>query len=223
MEECIQHEMMAHNIFPRYDWLHVTPCIDGSQEQKSQQQAYHDSQTNNASPRHILSNRRAVVTSDSIYPAYSESTIFNFVDSSKAQDSRVNPTFRSPAAAMPEKKSKVKIISADTIPSIPPTTEEKKSRIIFSYKSWDGSQNHWSPAKIYTDEISECPDSCAAIAITQNYFRISLKRGGELHVFPNLIDPERVQNVKEELLETNCWRKYSIQGGDEPRLHFLVC
>ena len=204
-------------------WQYFTPCIDDSQQQQSQQQAYRASQTNNASRRKILSNRCAVVTSDSIYAPYSESAIFNTGDSSKEQDSRANLTFNPTAAAMPEKKNNVKTISAGTIPSIPSTTTEVKTRTIVLYKFWDGSQNRWSPPKTYTDEISTCPDSCAAIGTPPNHFRISLRRGGELHVFPNLIDPERVQNVKEELLETKYWRKYLIQGGEEPRLHFLVC
>ena len=86
-------------------------------------------------------------------------------------------------------------------------------RTIFTYKTWDGTANRWRPTKTYTARNANDDD---------NHFRIPLSRGGELNIFPNLIDAKKVKQVKRELLKSNYWRRYSIQGGDEPRLHFLV-
>ena len=114
-------------------------------------------------------------------------------------------------------------ISAD-IQRIPSTSKSNvdvtisKKRTIFTYKTWDTSRNQWRRNKIYKargfDEIES--------AATPYHYHIPLTRGGELNVFPNLIDSKRVNRVKKEVLESKFWRKYSIQGGDEPRLHFLV-
>ena len=84
-------------------------------------------------------------------------------------------------------------------------------RIIFSYKTWDGIQNQWTKTRQFT----ALPDT--------HHYCIPLSRGGELNIFPNLIDLKEANRVKKELLGSKFWRKYSIQGGDEPRLHFLVC
>ena len=84
-------------------------------------------------------------------------------------------------------------------------------RIILSYKTWDGIQNQWTKTRHFT----ALPDT--------HHYCIPLSRGGELNIFPNLIDLKEANRVKTELLRSKFWRKYSIQGGDEPRLHFLVC
>ncbi len=148
-------------------------------------------------------------------------------DSVEVRQLRTSPISKTPWTNC-EKKTNSKIIRVRTEidPSVkqyiatdaqPPTV----SRTIFTYKSWDASQNQWSPTKTFTDDTNTHAKS-AAITIEKNHFRISLKRGGEINIFPNLIDPKRVHKVKKELLESKFWRKYSIQGGDEPRLHFLV-
>jgi hypothetical protein len=89
------------------------------------------------------------------------------------------------------------------------------NRTIFTYKTWNGMQNRWNRTKTYTvgSNTSSTPP---------HHFCIPLSRGGELNIFPNLINVKKVNRVKKELLESKFWRKYSIQGGDEPRLHFLV-
>jgi hypothetical protein len=93
-------------------------------------------------------------------------------------------------------------------------------RTIFTYKAWNGTQHRWNRTKTYKDQSNASASASSATA--PHHFRIPLSRGGELNVFPNLIDSKKVNRVKKELLESKFWRKYSIQGGDEPRLHFLV-
>ena len=89
------------------------------------------------------------------------------------------------------------------------------NRTIFTYKTWNGTQNRWNRTKTFTVGSNTSSTS-------PHHYCIPLSRGGELNIFPNLIDVKKVNRVKKELLESKFWRKYSIQGGDEPRLHFLV-
>ncbi len=110
------------------------------------------------------------------------------------------------------------------VQGVVPGVNNANKRKLFIYKTWDSSESKWRPTKIYKAKdfrkIALGQDSPSAAA--QRYFHIPLSRGGKLNIFPNLIDPKRVNRVKKEILECNFWRKYSIQGGDEPRLHFLV-
>lgn len=99
------------------------------------------------------------------------------------------------------------------------TIDPKKYRRIFSHKVWNGSSGKWFPTKHYwiRNLVEDKRDDQKG-----KHFRIALSRGGQLHLFPSLLDPKKVHEVKDELLQSKLWRKYCIQGGDEPRLHFLV-
>jgi len=93
----------------------------------------------------------------------------------------------------------------------PQQTEPRaSSRVLFIKKIWDADAQQWKPASPTHEEA------------IPRFHRIPLSRGGVVHVFPNLIPPVDVNRIKKELLESKLWRKYSIQAGDEPRLHFLV-
>ena len=96
-------------------------------------------------------------------------------------------------------------------------TENTAQRTLFTYKTWDGLNNCWRRTKIFKARSGSKTNRCDG-----HHYHIPLARGGELNIFPNLIETKQVNRVKKELLESTLWRKYSIQGGDEPRLHFLV-
>ena len=102
-----------------------------------------------------------------------------------------------------------------------PNVNDANKRQLFTYKTWDSSEDKWRPTKIYNAKDTR-KNTLGQDDTTPHYFHIPLSRGGKLNIFPNLIDPKRVNRVKKEILESNFWRKYSIQGGDEPRLHFLA-
>ncbi|VEU40669.1 unnamed protein product [Pseudo-nitzschia multistriata] len=93
-------------------------------------------------------------------------------------------------------------------------------RPLFTYKSWDERANRWKPKRTFW--VRKEAEAGGSGACAPPHFRISLSRGGTVHVFPNLLGAQSVGAVKTELLKCGFWRKYSIQGGDEPRLHFLA-
>ena len=54
-------------------------------------------------------------------------------------------------------------------------------------------------------------------------FEYPLERGGELHIYLDLLSPKEQQEVTEELKNNvTLFREYPIQGGKEPRAHFLL-
>jgi 2OG-Fe(II) oxygenase superfamily len=54
-------------------------------------------------------------------------------------------------------------------------------------------------------------------------FVYPLERGGELHIYLDLLSPKEQQAVTEELKNNaTLFREYGIQGGKEPRAHFLL-
>ena len=43
-----------------------------------------------------------------------------------------------------------------------------------------------------------------------------------VRVFPNLVDTYVQKELSEEIVNSNMFREYPIQGSSEPRLHFLL-
>jgi len=94
--------------------------------------------------------------------------------------------------------------------------EQDSNRILFTYKTWDAKANKWRPTEThtpYSDNNGTSHNFC---------YRIPLCRGGTLNIYPHLFPSKQVKEIKKELMACTYWRKYSIQGGDEPRLHFLL-
>ena len=110
------------------------------------------------------------------------------------------------------------------------SNKKDSNRILFTYKTWDAKANTWRSTEIYTPnsnsndndkDISNGNDNDNDTSCHFCY-RIPLCRGGTLNIYPNLFPSTQVKEIKKELLACKYWRKYSIQGGDEPRLHFLL-
>ena len=86
-----------------------------------------------------------------------------------------------------------------------------KRRVVAKIKKYEGC-NKWSEAEIITDHDA-----------LQNCIKINLRRGdGCLKIYPNIIQNRHCEIVKEELLQSDLFRRYKLQGNFEPRLHFLL-
>ena len=114
---------------------------------------------------------------------------------------------------------------------------KQQQRIVFTYKTWDATKNDWRPTTMYTSSFNKKhfqkkPEYDDQQSSSQHknqqhqqeqspkdryYYSIPLSRGGTLNVFPNLFPKQQIYKVKKELVSCNYWRKYSLQGGDEPR------
>jgi hypothetical protein len=97
---------------------------------------------------------------------------------------------------------------------ISPSDSKPAGRVLFTRKSFDADDQKWRREEIHRFQ-SDPKNKQAA-------YCIKLNRGGVIHVFPNLLDAKRANDVEEELLACDLWRTYTIQSEPEPRLHFLL-
>lgn len=97
-------------------------------------------------------------------------------------------------------------------------------RLLFTRKVWDGDNGRWKPMEhFYYVEPHNDQDETDPSGSVQ--YKVILSRGGEIRIFPNLVYETRTDAMKQELLDPkycHYFRKYCIQGGDEPRVHFLL-
>lgn len=52
--------------------------------------------------------------------------------------------------------------------------------------------------------------------------KVSLTHGGSIYIVPAILEASESQEVKKEVMKSGHFRAYKIQGGQEPRLHFLL-
>jgi alkylated DNA repair dioxygenase AlkB len=116
----------------------------------------------------------------------------------------------------------------------------RQRRLLFTRKVWDGRDGKWKSMEyfFYINQQYQHPieaglsihsipprsDEQQSSDVVVQY-KIILSRGGEIHVFPNLIPYVRTKAIKDEILNpkhVHCFRKYCIQGDFEPRVHFLL-
>ena len=99
--------------------------------------------------------------------------------------------------------------------------KKDSNRILFTYKTWDAKANTWRSTEIYTPNSNDNDNNGNGNDTSSHFcYRIPLCKGGTLNLYPNLFPSTQIKEIKKELLACKYWRKYSIQGGDEPRLHF---
>ncbi|KAG7370548.1 2OG-Fe(II) oxygenase superfamily-domain containing protein [Nitzschia inconspicua] len=94
-----------------------------------------------------------------------------------------------------------------------PTKGDTQLRLLLTRKTYDSKSQTWTEKEHYF---------CCNDKTDNGQIFIPLSRGGQIHIFPNYIDPKTCLDIKTELVgQTNCWRNYAIQGGLEPRLQCL--
>jgi alkylated DNA repair dioxygenase AlkB len=87
--------------------------------------------------------------------------------------------------------------------------DETNGRVIATFQTIK-SNNCWAKRqKIRFPEI-------------QKEIVFNLHRGGCMNVYPALVSIEKCNLIKDELLNSGYFRRYQIQGNDEPRAHFLL-
>lgn len=116
-------------------------------------------------------------------------------------------------------------------PCSPPTEaggadDVGRRRLLFTRKVWDGRCQKWRPLERFYCRPRPGPETDGRpVTVSATQYKILLSRGGEINVFPYLVGASKTGEIKQELLDpARChfFRKYSIQGGDEPRVHFLL-
>ncbi|CAJ1953968.1 unnamed protein product [Cylindrotheca closterium] len=105
------------------------------------------------------------------------------------------------------------------VPNLVPKTDGSKSkltdqRVVATIKRCKKSNNNGKVT--WTNE--EPPFSTPNI--TDHTFK--LRRGGTCRVVPNMIPPEILARIEQEVLNSGLFRQYSLQGQDEPRVHCLL-
>jgi alkylated DNA repair dioxygenase AlkB len=90
--------------------------------------------------------------------------------------------------------------------------------MIFFQSRWRKiSTGKWGPW-----QRTELTNPRTRSALTQKSRQIHLPRGGTVTIYPGLLSKTQRATLSQELLSSNLFRQYEIQGMPEPRVHFLL-